>query len=118
MSLLDVAVEYASHRALSWGRMFVCGRDDARYSYRILVGKSEAISVVTVPNLPVDEDALALVAWLFGRHTMYLDAGMPFPSTEAWREAESIYIDLCMMAEITPSADAFVRKRQSLTLAS
>lgn len=118
MSLLDVAIEYASHRALSWGRMLVCGRSDARYGYRIIIGKTDPISVVTVPNLPVDEDSLALVAWLFGRHSTYMDGGMPSPSAEAWRQAESIYTDLCMLVDIPPSADAFVRQRQSMTLAS
>ncbi|GEM_PF-5053129 len=118
MSLLELAIEYASHRALSWGRMLICGRNDASYGYRIIVGKREPVPIVMVPNSPVDGESLALVAWLFGRHSMYMDGGLPGGSTEAWHEAEAIYTDLCLLAGIKPDADAFVRQRQSLTLAS
>ena len=118
MNLLELAVEYASHRALSWGRMLICGRSDARYGYRIIIGKREPVPIVTVPNLPVDGESLALVAWLFGRHSMYMDGGLPGSSGEAWREAEGIYTDLCMLVGITPDADAFIKQRQALTLAS
>jgi hypothetical protein len=118
MNLLELTIEYASHRALSWGRMLICGRSDAIYGYRIMIGKREPVPIVIVPNLPIDGESVALVAWLFGRHSMYMDGGLPGSSVEAWHEAESIYTDLCLLVGITPDADAFVRQRQALTLAS
>ena len=45
MSLLELAIEYASHRALSWGRMLICGRNDASYGYRIVIGKRDHVEV-------------------------------------------------------------------------
>ena len=115
MNLLELAIEYASHRALSWGRMLICGRSDAIYGYKVMVAKREPVPIVIVPNLPVDGESLALVAWLFGRHSMYMDGGLPGSSSEAWHEAEAIYTDLCLLVGITPDADAFVRQRQALT---
>jgi len=96
----------------------ICGRSDARYGYRIMIGKREPVPIVIIPNLPVDGESVALVAGLFGRHSMYMDGGPLSSSTEAWREAEGIYTELCLLAGITPDADAFVRQRQALTQAS
>jgi hypothetical protein len=118
MSLFDVAIEYASHRALSWGRMLICGRSDDGFGYRIVVNKREPVPVLSVPSLSVDETSLAVLAWLFGRHSTYMDGGVPVSSPEAWHEAENIYTDLCLLADVQPDPDAFLRQRQAMTLAS
>ena len=118
MSLFDIAMEYASHRALSWGRMLICARSDTAFSYRVMVAKREPVPVLSVPRMAVDGTGLALLAWLFGRHSIYMDGGLPASSPDAWREAVSIYTDLCLLADVTPDADAFMRQREALTLAS
>ncbi len=118
MSLFDVAIEYASHRALSWGRMLICGRSDNGFGYRVMIAKREPVPVLSVPRLSVDGASLAVLAWLFGRHSTYMDGGMPASSPEAWREAENIYTDLCLLADVQPDAGAFLRQRQAMTLAS
>jgi len=119
MSLFDVAMEYASHRALSWGRMLICARSDDAFGYRVMMAKLQPVPVLSVPRMAVDGTGLALLAWLFGRHAIYMDGGgLPTASPDAWREAAQIYTDLCLLADVTPDADAFIRQRQALTLAS
>ena len=118
MSLFDLALDYASHRALCWGRMLICARSDAGFGYRVIVGRREPVPVVTVPRLPVDGEGLAILAWLFGRHSTYVDGGLPMFSPEASREAEGIYTDLCLLANVAPDREAFARQRQAMTLAS
>ena len=87
-----------------------------------MLGRREPVPVVSVPCLPVDGTGLALLAWLFGRHATYVDAGVcqvsPSTSMNAWREAEEIYADLCMLADVPRDPDAFSRQRQALSLAS
>ena len=118
MSLFEVALEYAGHRALSWGRMLICARADSDFSYRVIVGKREPVPVLSVPRLSVDCTGLVLLAWLFGRHTTYMDGGLPTASPGAWEHAETIYADLCLLADLAPDVTAFTQQRDAMTLAS
>ena len=122
MSLFEVALEYASHRALSWGRMLVLARRDAGFGYRIVVGKREPVPVLSIPCIAVESPSLALLSWLFARHSMYVDGGCPVitPSIEqlTWNEAEVIYSDLCLLADVPRDPEAVLRQREALSLAS
>src|ERR1017187_7712804 len=122
MSLFEVAVEYASHRALSWGRMLLVARLDAGFGCRVIAGKREPVRVVSIPGVPVDSASLALIALLFARHSTHLDGGLPVlsPSTaqDAWREAELIYSDLSLLADVPRDPEALLRQRQAMSLAS
>lgn len=121
MSLFEIALEYASHRHITWGRMMFLARNDAGFGYRVLT-QHEPVAVVSVPSLPVDSSSLALLAWLLGRHSTYLLGGFPVlgPSSaqEVWREAEFIYSDLCLLADVDRDPEAFLRQRQAVSLAS
>ena len=114
LTLLHVANDYAACQAAYWGRLLVCGRSDDRYGYRVLARERESVPVVSVPNLAVDTDSLALLAWLFGRHCTYQRTGVGYVAEEAWRLAEVIYADLCMISGVERSLEAFSRQRQAL----
>jgi len=122
MSLFEVALEYASHRTLSWGRLLILARADAGFGYRVLVGKREPVPVMSIPGIPVESSSLALLSWLFARHSIYVDGGFPAisPSTaqQTWGEAELIYSDLCLLADVPRDPEAVPRQRQAVSLAS
>jgi hypothetical protein len=122
MSLFEVALEYASHRALSWGRMLVLARTDSGFGYRVILGKREPVPVLSVPLLAVESTSLALLSWLFARHSIYVDGGGPVitPSIAqlTWSEAEVIYSDLCLLTDVPRDPEALLRQRQAISLAS
>jgi hypothetical protein len=120
MSLFEIALEYASHRALSWGRMLILARTDAGFGYRVIAGKSEPVPVVSIPSVAVESTSLALVAWLFARHSTYMEAGVAVMSSaqQIWSEAELIYSDLSLLADVARDPEALNRHRQAMSLAS
>jgi hypothetical protein len=108
LSLFETALEYASRRAPGWGPMLICQRADGGYGYRVALHRP----VISVPAAPADSHSLSLLAWLFGRHNIWVHSlASANPREEAWKEAEDIFPDLCLLAGQAPDTAAFELER-------
>ncbi len=106
MTLFDLAMDYALLRHSSWGHLLVC-QCNGGFSYRI----HAKVPVFCVPRGEAGAPGVALLAWLFSRHTLFLDGSGMIDLAEIWKEAQDIFTDLCLMAEMPCDYAAFERER-------
>ena len=111
MNLFEVALDYALLHTPAWGRLMVCQRGGEGFGYRL----HAKVPVISVPSAPADPVNLSRLAWLFGRHAVRVDGPASIdPASDAWKEAESIFTDLCLLSDQPADASVFEQQRAAV----
>lgn len=117
MTLFDLAMDYSMLRTASWGQLLVC-QCSGGFSYRL----HRKTPVFYVPRGEAAAPGASLLAWLFARHTIYVEGNGVVDIAEIWKLAQDIFTDLCLMAEMPCDYAAFEMERdaaiRSLTVAA